>query len=343
MAVKSSNSSNSNSTTRKRSSSTNNSRVKKESESTNEKVKKNKTVQKNNRSVKQKDKKLDATMRIRIDKERIDDFETIDTSFLDGKLGKKVKNNKLTKKKLIEKQKKRNANLVIFKQIIFIIVFTFIIALGILYAMENQDKNAKKKIGVNSETEKISEEDNEKVIDDNYLFVGDFYTDKFDFEELDYHYVKSSKNDLTTEGLLEDMNEKIYKYNPSIVFIQLGIVDLDKEKSISDIEKNFLKIIEGIKENRPYAKIYIESLYPINKNVDGYNDNIINKDIDNEKIMELNKKIEVIAEENEVNYLDLFELLNVADELKEEYTDDGVNLNKEGYSVILKRINKIIG
>jgi len=39
----------------------------------------------------------------------------------------------------------------------------------------------------------------------------------------------------------------------------------------------------------------------------------------------------------------LFELLNVADELKEEYTDDGVNLNKEGYSVILKRINKIIG
>ena len=41
--------------------------------------------------------------------------------------------------------------------------------------------------------------------------------------------------------------------------------DLLEERDMSDILDDMEKIIKGIQENRPYAKIYVESLYPINK------------------------------------------------------------------------------
>ena len=61
---------------------------------------------------------------------------------------------------------------------------------------------------------------------------------------------------------------KIYKYNPSKVFINLGYVDLVNDKSVNEIISNYEEIIKNIKLNRPYAEIYVISVFPINNDYD---------------------------------------------------------------------------
>ena len=79
---------------------------------------------------------------------------------------------------------------------------------------------------------------------------------------------------MTSKDLFNHIKERIYCYNPSHIFIIIGINDLADNKSNNEIIENLSKIIEGIKDNRPVAKIYIESLYPINKDVDDYDSDI---------------------------------------------------------------------
>ena len=60
------------------------------------------------------------------------------------------------------------------------------------------------------------------------------------------------------------MDEKVYIYNPSKVFILIGTNDFDEERHGKFDEDttidNIKSIIEGIKENRRFAEIYIESV-----------------------------------------------------------------------------------
>ena len=83
---------------------------------------------------------------------------------------------------------------------------------------------------------------------------------------------------MTSSDLFNHIKERIYCYNPSHIFINIGINDLADNKSNNEIIENLSKIIEGIKGiSRPVAKICIESLYPINKDVDDYDSDILAK------------------------------------------------------------------
>ena len=44
---------------------------------------------------------LENTMKIRIDRERLEDSESLDTSFLEGRAHKRVQNNKTAKEKIL--------------------------------------------------------------------------------------------------------------------------------------------------------------------------------------------------------------------------------------------------
>lgn len=287
-----------------------------------------------------KNKELELTTRIRIDEERINDFETLDTSFLEGRMDRKVKNNSRVKEKILNNKKEpRKGGLKIVKIIFFLVIFVLLFILAVFLIKNNVQVEKEKK------PEKVVEKSEVKTkeIDDNYLFVGDFHTLDFSFDDFDYHFVKVSEEDLSVVRLLEDLNEKIYKYNPSKVFLQLGVVDLDEGKSLDDIINKYSEVIDNILENRPYAEIYVESVYPINKDLEEYDDKILNEKIENDDIVLLNKKIEEMCKEKKINYLNLFKILSKDGKLKDDYTDNGVKLNKEAYDVIEKEIEKIVG
>ena len=59
-------------------------------------------------------------------------------------------------------------------------------------------------------------------MDNNYLFIGTFNTNRLDFND-DYHYIKVSEDNYNTNHILDDMTTQVYRYNPTYVFIELGI------------------------------------------------------------------------------------------------------------------------
>ena len=118
-------------------------------------------------------------------------------------------------------------------------------------------------------------------------------------------------------------------------------MDLNEDKSVDEIVNNMEEIIDNIKDNRPYTKIYIESLYPINKDVDKF-DRIISKAILEDDIKEVNKKLKDLTKSKKVEFLDLYSILSDEDKLKDDYSSNGVKLNDEGYSLVREKIEKII-
>ena len=89
--------------------------------------------------------------------------------------------------------------------------------------------------------------------------------------------------------------------------------------------------------------MFVESLYPINKDVSKYDKDIIDEDVDNKRIKELNNKIKELCKEEKIEYLDLYSVLESDDKLNSDYTENGVYLNDKGYDTILEKINKILG
>ena len=297
---------------------------------------------KNKREDKSIDKSLENTTRIRIDDNRINDAESLDTSFLEGRLDKKLKDNIKTKEKILKERKQVLFNFEIIKCVFFGLAFICVFVLGFVFLRDSS--LFKIKSISNIERKKDTDEkkkDVENNIDKNYVFVGDYYIDKYNFDNLDYYYVKSSNNDLTTGKLLDDMKKMIYDFNPSIVFIQVGSNDLKDNRSIEDITNDYKKIIDNIKDNRPYAKIVINSLLPINKDNDDFDSDRVN-DSYSDDVVKLNSELKKLADDKNIDYIDLYNVLSEDNKLKDDYTDNGIDLNDEGYKKIEIEIKKYL-
>lgn len=278
-------------------------------------------------------KKLEDTIRIRIDDDRVNDVDSLDTSFIEGKKRKKVKENKKAREKILTESKDYSNVFSVIKYIIYILAATCVVFLGVLAL-----KNNKFFESIKEPVEEKKEEKEKVVLPDNYLFVGDFYTKNMELDDFLYPYVKVSDLEYTTKDLLDNIEDDIYVYNPSTIFIQIGYNDLSSGVEESEIISNLEEIVKGVKSNRPYARIYIESLYPIRKieNEEEVN-NITNKDIKS-----LNNKINKLSKSLDITYIDMYNELLEDDELKENYSDDGINLNEDGYKRVFKVINRIV-
>lgn len=175
----------------------------------------------------------------------------------------------------------------------------------------------------------------------NYLFLGDSITD---FYDLDKYYdglpvVNSGISGNTTEDILNDMKNRVYDYNPSKVFLLIGTNDLIHDIGVDDIIFNIEKIISEIKGNKPQVEIYVESIYPVNDNLD--EEMVSNRN--NDDIMKINEKIKKYCDENNYTYINMYDkLLDDDGNFSEEYTDDGLHPNENGYEIITKELKKYL-
>lgn len=182
------------------------------------------------------------------------------------------------------------------------------------------------------------------VLDENIVFFGDSITSGYKIEEFypKNNVINSGTGGDTTENLLERMND-VYKYNPSKVFILIGINDLNRGKSIDEILDNIQRIVNNIKTNRKYTNIYIESVYPINRNVFEDKDYSFNNDISNDTIKELNDRLSNLCKENSIQYVDVYNnLIDSEGNLKEDYTREGLHLTDLGYFKVTSSLSKYI-
>lgn len=264
----------------------------------------------------------------------------LDTSFMDKKDKKKVK-------KIVDEvvpvpkvddvyEEKNKSTLIIVLLTIACLSFIAFIAYHYLFFDHSE------KVKVVTKKEEVVE----KVVDNNYLFLGDSITEQYDLKEYyeDYPVVNSGVSGDYTSSIVKDMKKRVYDYNPSKVFLLIGINDLRKGNDVSEIVSNTKEIIELIKENRPYSEIYLESIYPINKTDDDkISDSVKNIKFDNEKIIEVNDLLKDLAKDEKITYVDLYnKLIDDDGNLNISYTKDGLHISSEGYECITKELMKYI-
>lgn len=243
-------------------------------------------------------------------------------------------------------------------KLVFSIIFSILLFCSLflnVYLLKSNKEYQKKinklltkkqsKIITEDKTKKESEKKRNKY-SENIVFLGDSITEYYNLEnyyEDDYNYVNSGVGGNQTHDILKDMNNRVYVYNPSQVFLLIGTNDIRYSVEDEKIVDNIVKIIKGIKKNRPRAKIYLESIYPIN---DTDNDKINNELIDrrtNEEIMKINKNLKKKCKEEEVEYIDLYnELIDEDGNLKLDYTKEGLHISDEGYEKVTEIIKKYI-
>jgi len=178
-------------------------------------------------------------------------------------------------------------------------------------------------------------------IAENIVFLGDSITHRYDLDKYfpDNNVVNSGIDSNVCSDILSDMYNRVYKYNPSKIFILIGtnnlITDDTDEKIISDLKQ----IINEIHTNLPFSEIYVESIYPVNKDIDDYMVNIR----DNERIVTINKEIKKFLKNIEyAKYINIYDSLLKDDKLNPELSDDGLHVNDKGYEIITEILKKYI-
>lgn len=189
---------------------------------------------------------------------------------------------------------------------------------------------------VKTKTETISK-------NENIVFLGDSIFDWYPTDKIfsDLPIVNSGIVGNKTTDVLKDMDRRVYQYNPTKVFINIGTNDIeweDSEELNEEVFQNIVKIVEGIQKNRKNSEIYIISIYPVNNNFQGPNER------HNSEIKSINKRLKkYCATAKGVEYVDAYkELVNQDDMLDEDYTTDGLHPNGLGYAKITEILMKYI-
>ena len=188
----------------------------------------------------------------------------------------------------------------------------------------------------------ISAQEKNSVIHkyDNILFLGDSITEWYPIKDIygDLPIVGSGKAGYETKDLLDRMEDMAYAYNPTKVILLIGTNDLKYDEDDEEkVAENIKEIIEKIKKNRPMAKIYYQSIYPVNRSL-GATEERYNDEID-----EVNNIIKEYCQKNGVVYIDMNkELRNDNGDFDKKYAKDGLHPNALGYARISQVLSKYI-
>ena len=187
--------------------------------------------------------------------------------------------------------------------------------------------------------------ENIKEQDENIVFFGDSITEGYNVKEFydEFRVVNSGISGNITEDLINRIDRDLYNYNPSTVIIQIGTNDIRASIKDEDIIKNLKTIIKGIRKNRKNASILIESIYPINREMDEEYWKDVNPDYNNKHIIKINNEIKELCKKEHIRYIDIYsKLLDDNKNLKEVYSKDGLHLTDLGYYKVTKLIKEYL-
>ena len=97
------------------------------------------------------------------------------------------------------------------------------------------------------------------IIPENIVFLGDSITDFYDLDKYypDNNVVNSGVTGDVCESILSDMYNRVYRYNPSKIFLLIGTNQIPIGDSDDKIVEDIKKIITEIHEKNPITKIYV--------------------------------------------------------------------------------------
>lgn len=182
--------------------------------------------------------------------------------------------------------------------------------------------------------DRVSIFENSPMTEESIVFLGDSLTDANEWaEQLNLsHVLNRGISGDTTQGVLNRLDSL---GNPQKIFILIGVNDLiNLNSDEATILKNYRSILDKVKSNYPESTVYLQSVLPINTELF-----VVPQQDINQKILSLNKNLERLSLEMNVQYVDLFSVMQDNEKnLNQKLTNDGLHLNAEGYERWLQTI-----
>ena len=232
-----------------------------------------------------------------------------------------------------ENNNKSNKN-----KVLFILAIITIFFIGFMGFIINFITNDVKKPVKNVEKVDVVEDVDYYKLNSSYnnVFLGDSITHAYDLKKYypNINTVNSGVNGDNADMILDDMYERVYKYNPTKVFLLVGTNDIRDEHTDEHIVESIEKIVKGIKENNSETKVYVISVYPVNREKDTYDKiNMVSVgDRTNKRIKKLNTLIKKMCTKNKIDYINMYDKLTDEDgNLNIDYTLEGLHLTEDAY------------
>lgn len=182
------------------------------------------------------------------------------------------------------------------------------------------------------------------------VFFGDSITELCPTEEIYANYIQETGIPVinrgisaeTTTTMVERFEDNVIGLKPRNLVLLMGVNDLSEGTSLDQIVKNIQSMIQITKTKSPQTHIVLQAVYPINKTErNEFYEKFQIGDRDNETINQLNQKLEKLASDEQITFLNVNEyLMNDQGELKNDYTSDGLHPNIAGYMAIRDQIIK---
>lgn len=173
------------------------------------------------------------------------------------------------------------------------------------------------------------------------VLAGDSISEILNHTELYADYVKESGKVVynrgisgdTSDKLLERFEKNVLNIEPSNIVLLIGTNDFAYGMSIDDTVRNIDAILGMIAEKCSDANVVLQAVYPINDKMSKQGKRT------NRGILQLNKRIEQLADKYKVTYVDFTDVLSDEDgRLKKKYTYDGLHPTVFGFEMVAERI-----
>lgn len=168
------------------------------------------------------------------------------------------------------------------------------------------------------------------------MFVGDSITQRNEWAEMfDNPNIINRGIDSDRLTWLEHRMPNLLANKPAKIFIKIGINDIMDGKRAKQMKEEYQVILKQFKslEN---CQVYVQSCLPVNNTEYAH-------PIDNTVVQSVNKMLEELVSSYSYTYINLYNhFVNENNELKSDYTRDGVHLNGIGYLVWKDQIKEYI-
>ena len=119
----------------------------------------------------------------------------------------------------------------------------------------------------------------------------------------------------------------------------IGVNDVSHHISADSIATDITAIVDRIVTETPGTKLYIQSCLPFNESFKRW------KKLEGQQqvIIDLNKRLEQLAKQSGATWINLYPIFSDGnDNLKPEYTNDGLHLLAPGYMAWKEAIEKYV-
>lgn len=178
------------------------------------------------------------------------------------------------------------------------------------------------------------------------VMLGDSLTEGGDWESYFRDILPEGYN-IVNRGIvgddaigMYDRLEQIIPGQPYKIFLLVGINDISHNITSDSVLIDINRVVKEIVTKSPNTKLYIQSLLPFNEPICKYK-SLMGK---THTVRRVNKGLKRLSKRYNLKYINLYDRFKAPNsiQLDEQFTKDGLHINKAGYTIWANAIKKYI-